>query len=130
MKTIISNDAPLPAGHYSQAIVHQDLIYVSGQMPINPKIASKHVGSIEDQTKQALRNLETILKSANSDKNHVLKVTVYISDIALWDRVNSVYAEFFEGHRPARSIVPTRELHFGYQIEIDDAISAVIKNGA
>ena len=127
MKTIISNDAPLPAGHYSQAIVHQDMVYVSGQLPINPNIAKKHVGSIEDQTKQALRNLETILKSAKSDKNHVLKVTVYISDIALWGRVNSVYAEFFEGHRPARSIVPTRELHFGYQIEID-AISAVVKN--
>ena len=129
MKTIISNDAPLPAGHYSQAIVHQDLVYVSGQLPINPKIANKHVGSIEDQTKQALHNLETILKSAKSDKNHVLKVTVYISDIALWDRVNSVYADFFEDHRPARTIVPTRELHFGYQIEID-AISAVIKQRA
>jgi len=128
MKKVMSNDAPLPAGHYSQAIVHQDLVYVSGQLPINPKIGNKHVGSIEDQTKQALRNLEAILISANSDKNHVLKVTVYISDIALWDRVNSVYAKFFEGHRPARSIVPTKELHFGYQIEID-AISAVIKNG-
>ena len=129
MKTIISNDAPLPAGHYSQAIVHQDLVYVSGQLPINPKMANKHVGSIENQTKQALDNLETILKSAKSDRNHVLKVTVYISDIALWDRVNSVYAEFFEDHRPARTIVPTRELHFGYQIEID-AISAVIKPSA
>ena len=127
MKEILSKDAPQPAGHYSQAIEHQGLVYVSGQLPINPETKEKHVGSIEEQTEQALFNLEAILNKANSDKNHVLKVTVYISDIALWDRVNSVYASFFGDHRPARAIVPTRELHFGFQIEIE-AISAVLNN--
>ena len=127
MKEVLSNDAPQPAGHYSQAIEHHGLVYISGQLPINPKSEEKYVGSIEEQTEQALFNLEAILRKANSGKNHVLKVTVYISDIALWDRVNSVYARFFGDHRPTRAIVPTRELHFGFQIEIE-AIAAVLNN--
>ena len=127
MKEILTNDAPQPAGHYSQAIVHQGLVYVSGQLPINPKSKEKHIGSIEEQTEQALATLEAILKKANSGINHVLKVTVYISDIALWDRVNTVYARFFGDHRPARTIAPTRQLHSGFQIEIE-AIAAVIKD--
>lgn len=124
MKQILSNDAPQPAGHYSQAIEHQGLVYVSGQLPVNPKSEEKFVGSIEEQTEQVLANLEAILRNANSGKNHVLKVTVYLSDIALWGRVNSVYAQFFGDHRPARVVVPTRELHFGFQIEIE-AVAAV-----
>ena len=127
MKEIISINAPSPAGHYSQAIEHMGLIYVSGQLPVNPESKEKHVGSIEEQTEQVLANLETILKNGKSDKDQVVKVTVYISDIALWDRVNSVYARFFGDHRPARVVVPTRELHFGFQIEVD-AIAAVKKD--
>lgn len=126
MKEVFTNDAPRPGGHYSQAIEHQGLVYVSGQLPIDPKSGEKHVRSIEEQTEQALSNLESILSAANSGKDHVLKVTVYISDIALWGRVNSVYARFFGNHRPARAIVPTRDLHFGFQVEIA-AVAAVIK---
>ena len=125
MKDVRTNDAPQPAGHYSQAIVHDGLVYVSGQLPIDSKREDKHVGSIEEQTEQVLRNLDAILKKANSDRDHVLKVTVYVSDIALWGRVNAVYARFFGDHRPARAVVPTRELHFGFQIEIE-AIAAVL----
>jgi 2-iminobutanoate/2-iminopropanoate deaminase len=124
MKEILSSAAPQPAGHYAQAIEHQGLVYVSGQLPVDPRSGEKRVGPIEAQTEQTLANLEAILKEANSDKEHVLKVTVYVSDIALWDRVNAVYARFFGDHRPARAIVPTRELHFGFQIEIE-AIAAV-----
>jgi len=124
MREITSSQAPQPAGHYSQAIEHQGIIYISGQLPIDPKRETKHIGTIEEQTEQALANLEAILKEANSGKNQVLKVTVYISDISLWNRVNAVYARFFGDHRPARAIVPTRELHFGFQIEIE-AIAAI-----
>ena len=125
MQIISTNKAPQPAGHYSQAIEHGGIIYVSGQLPIHPGNHSKHVGSIEDQTEQALTNLEAILRAAGSSKDRVLKVTVYISDITMWDRVNNVYSRFFGEHRPARAIVPTRELHFGFQIEID-AVAALI----
>ena len=125
MKRVVTINAPQPAGHYSQAIVHNDVIYVSGQLPIVPETGEKILGSIEKQTAQVLKNLSAILKAANSDLKRVLKTTVYVSDISLWDKVNAVYSEFFGKHRPARAVVPTRELHFGFQIEIE-AIAAVL----
>lgn len=119
MKAIETPNAPLPAGHYAQAIVHNGLVYVSGQLPVDPQTGEKRVASIEEQTSQALKNVAAILKAAGSDLDQVVKATVYISDIALWDGVNRVYAEFFGAHRPARAIVPTQALHFGFQIEIE-----------
>jgi 2-iminobutanoate/2-iminopropanoate deaminase len=119
MITISTPNAPKPAGHYSQAIVHGNTVYVSGQLPIDPKTGEKRVGSIEEQTEQALKNVSEILQAANSDLSQVLKTTVYVSDIALWNRVNAVYARFFGEHRPARAVVPTRDLHYGFQIEIE-----------
>lgn len=126
MEVISTPNAPKPAGHYSQAIVHNNLVYVSGQLPIDPKTSEKRIGSIEEQTEQVLKNLSEILKAAGSSLNQVIKTTVYISDIELWDRVNAVYARFFGEHRPARAVVPTRNLHFGFQIEIE-AIAALDK---
>ena len=127
MKTIFTLDAPKPAGHYSQAIVHDGLVYVSGQLPIDPHTGEKRTGSIEEQAKQVLKNVAAILEAAGSDVSQVLKATVYISDIGLWDRVNAVYAEFFGDHRPARAVVPTRELHYGFQVEI--AVIAALDTG-
>lgn len=123
--TIISTpDAPAPAGHYSQAIVHGDTVYISGQLPIVPGTGEKITGSIEEQTTRVLKNVEAILKAAGSQLDRVIKTTVYVSDIALWGRVNAVYSEFFGDHRPARAVVPTRELHFGFLIEME-AVAAV-----
>ena len=124
MRQVATSKAPQPAGHYSQAVIHDGLVYVSGQLPIDPASAEKRVGTIEEQTEQALQNVAAILEAAGCDRNDVLKCTVYVSDISLWSRVNAVYAGFFEDHRPARAVVPTRELHFGFQIEID-AIAAL-----
>ena len=124
MQKIHTDAAPIPAGHYSQAIVHNGVVYVSGQLPIDVYARERHVGSIEEQTEQTLKNVSEILKAAGSDLSKVLKVTVYISDIQLWSRVNKVYSDFWGEHRPARVVVPTRELHYGYQIEID-AIAVV-----
>lgn len=126
MKEISTQNAPKPAGHYSQAIVHNNIVYVSGQLPIDPKTGEKRIGSIEEQTEQALKNLSEILKAAGSNLDQVIKTTVYVSDIELWARVNAVYSRFFGEHRPARAVVPTRNLHFGFQIEIE-AIAAVSK---
>jgi len=124
LKAISTSGAPAPAGHYSQAIVHDGLVFVSGQLPIDPLTGEKRIDSIEEQTRQALKNVEAILVAANSSLENVLKVTVYVSDIKLWGRVNKVYSEFFGEHHPARAVVPTRDLHFGFQIEVD-AIAAV-----
>jgi len=99
---------------------------VSGQLPVEPKSGEKKTGPIEEQAEQALRNLAEILKAAGSDVTRVLKVTVYLADISLWERLNAVYARFFGEHRPARSVVPTPNLHFGFLVEID-AIAAVKK---
>jgi len=119
MKEIFTPKAPKPAGHYSQAIVHDNVVYVSGQLPIEPITGEKRLGSIEEQTEQVLKNLAEIIKTAGSDINKVIKTTVYISDIQLWDRVNNVYSKFFGQHRPARAVVPTKNLHHGFNIEIE-----------
>ena len=124
MREVSTPNAPPPAGHYAQAIVHDGVVYVAGQLPIDPETGEKRVGCIEEQAEQALENVAAILEAAGSGLDRVLKTTVYVSDIALWGRVNVVYARVFGDHRPARAVVPTRELHHGFQIEIE-AIAAV-----
>jgi 2-iminobutanoate/2-iminopropanoate deaminase len=119
MQSIHTSRAPAPAGHYAQAVVSNGLVFVSGQLPVDPAGDGHHPGTIEEQTRQALDNLEAVLREADSEPGLVLKTTVYVSDIELWDRVNQIYAEFFGSHRPARAVVPTRELHYGYQVEIE-----------
>ena len=124
MDIIFTPEAPKPGGHYSQAIVHKDLIFVAGQLPIDPDTGEKILGSIEEQTERVLKNTKAILEAAGSGINNLLKVTVYVSDIGQWDRVDTVYTEFMGEHRPARAVVPTRELHYGFGVEMD-AVAAV-----
>ena len=119
-----TQDAPAPAGHYSQAVVYNGLVFVAGQLAVDPRTGEKRLGSIEEQTEQALKNVGEILKAAGSDLSRVLKMTVYISDIGLWGRVNETYARVLGEHRPARAVIPTGELHHGFLIEID-AVAAV-----
>ena len=124
MRMISTPDAPPPAGHYSQAVVYGDMVYVSGQLAVNLATGEKGVGSIEEQTRLTLQNIEQILLSAGSDLNHVIKTTAYVSDVELWGGVNQAYAEVFGDHRPARAVVPSRELHYGCLVEIE-AIAAL-----
>jgi 2-iminobutanoate/2-iminopropanoate deaminase len=124
MQIVNTPNAPRPAGHYSQATVHGGLVYVSGQLPIRPGSGEKVTGQIEEQARQALENVAAVLEAAGSRKDLVLKATVYVSDIALWPRFNAVYAEFFGEHRPARAVVPTRELHYGLLVEVE-AVAAL-----
>ncbi|MGQ9619025.1 MAG: RidA family protein [Candidatus Aminicenantia bacterium] len=119
LKKVFTESAPKPKGHYSQGIIFGNLLFISGQLPINPKTGERVKGTIEEQTIQVLENIKEILHSAGTRIYHVLKTTVYLSDMELWDRVNRVYSEFFGEHRPARSVVPTKELHYGFQIEIE-----------
>ncbi|MFN0087125.1 MAG: RidA family protein [Blastocatellia bacterium] len=124
IKSVLTANAPAPAGHYSQAVVHNGLVYVAGQLPIDPATGEKKTGPIEEQAEQVLRNLRAILRAAGTDLHRVLKMTVYISDITLWGKVNEVYARMLGEHRPARAVVPVKELHYGFQIEIE-AIAAL-----
>lgn len=124
MHPISTDSAPPPAGHYSQAMIHGGLIYVSGQLPIDPATGSPRVGSIEEQTQLAIGNLASILEAAGSGLSQVIKTTVYVSNVDLWGRVNTTYEKCFGEHRPARAVVPTRDLHFGCQVEIE-AVAAI-----
>ena len=86
------------------------------------------MGSIEEQTEQALNNVHEIVKAAGSDWGQVLKMTVYIADISLWEAVNKVYMRILGDHRPARAVIPTGPLHYGFLIEIE-AVAAVSDSG-
>ena len=124
MRKIQLDDAPSPKGHYSPAVVHNGLIFVSGQLPRDAVSGEVETGAIEAQTELALRNVEQILLAAGSDLNHVLQMTIYVSEMELWDKVNEVYARILGEHKPARAIVPVKDLHFDTKIEIQ-AIAAI-----
>jgi len=125
MKAILTEGAPNPVGHYSQAIVHNGLVYVSGQIAIDPATGEKNLGSVESQTELILKNIGNILRAAGSDLNLLIKTTAYIEDMELWGAVNGIYAKVLGDHRPARAIIPSKGLHHGFLIEID-AIAATI----
>jgi 2-iminobutanoate/2-iminopropanoate deaminase len=124
IKTVLTPNAPAPGGHYSQAVVYNGLVFVSGQLSIDPRTGEKKLGSIEEQTEQVLKNVGEILKAAGSDLSRVLKMTVYVSDIGLWEAVNEVYARVLGESRPARAVIPTGRLHYGFLIEIDAVAAA------
>jgi 2-iminobutanoate/2-iminopropanoate deaminase len=119
IKKILTTDAPVPAGHYSQAVVCNNMVFISGQLPIVPSTGEKLTGSIEEQTLQVLKNINAITEASGSNISKIVKVTVYISDIELWGGVNKIYSAFFGDHKPARAIVPVKDLHYGCKIEMD-----------
>ncbi len=124
VKKIQPPDQSQPKGHYSPGIENNGLIYVSGQLPMSLDTREPFTGDIETQTELALRNVEAVLLAGGSDLDHVIQMTIYVSDMELWSRVNDAYARMMGEHRPARAIVPVKNLHFGTQIEIQ-AIAAV-----
>lgn len=124
MHAISTPNAPKPGGHYAQAIVHGGLVYVSGQLPIVPDPTKPRPEGFEDQARQVIRNVIAILEAAGSDAGCLVRVTVYIADIAHWPAFNEVYATMLGAHRPARTVVPVPELHHGYLVEMD-AVAAL-----
>lgn len=124
MRKVQPENQPTPKGHYSPGIEHNGLIYVSGQLPMDLVTREPFAGPIEEQTELALKNVEVVLRTAGSDLRHVLQMTIYVSDIELWGKVNETYARIMGDHRPARAIVPVKDLHFDTKIEIQ-AIAAV-----
>ena len=123
IKRINTQNAPQPAGHYSQATVYNGLVFVAGQLAIDPATGEKKLGSIEEQTEQALSNVYAILKAAGSDWDRVVKMNISVADIDLWEAVNKVYSRILGDNRPARAVIPCGKLHHGFLIEIE-AIAA------
>jgi len=118
MKIIENELMPPPAkGHYSHCVEHNGILYLSGQLPL---LADGTVpDGMEAQTLLTLQKVEKILQAAGSNKAQILRMTVYITDIAYWAQVNAVYADFFGSHKPARCIIPCGKLNYGALIEID-----------
>lgn len=113
-------DAPAPVGPYSQAIRAGDVVYASGQIPLDPATGEKVEGEIEDEARQVLANLKAVLEAAGSGMDRVVKATVYLTDLSLFPRVNAVYAEAFDADpAPARVTVGVAALPLGAQVEID-----------
>lgn len=124
MEKVSTNNAPTPAGHYSQAIVYNGLIFVSGQLAVEPKTGAPVTDSIELQTEQCLRNIEAVLLAAGSDLNHLLKITIYVSDEQFWGAVNETVGRILGEHKPARAIIPVGKFRGDFLVEIE-AVGAV-----
>lgn len=121
MKELVLKNAKKINAHYSPAVMTTDekTIYVSGQLPIDPVTRNMCTGDIREQTREALKNVETIIAQAGARKDNIIRTTVYIDSIDNWDVVNDVYAEFFGNRKPSRTIVCVKEIHFGLKVEID-----------
>ena len=120
IREIVAPDAPPPGGHYSQATSWNGLVFVSGQLPVLK--AGDHSlakASFEEQARCAFGNMLAVLDAAGARPEDVLKVTVYIAEMADWPACDAIFAELFGDARPARAIVPTQLLHYGYRIEVD-----------
>ena len=111
--------APEAVGAYSQAIVVGDLVFVSGQIPLDPSTGHMVEGGIRERTHRVLQNLEAVLVAAGSSLHHVVKATVYLTDMADFPAMNEVYATYFSAPMPARSTVQAAALPRNSQIEID-----------
>lgn len=119
MKVINTKSAPSAIGPYSQAIQVGNLVYTSGQIPIDPSTGSFVEGGIKEQTRQSLSNVQSILKEAGLTMNDVIKTTVFLADMNDFAEMNSVYAEFFSNPYPARSAVAVKTLPKGALVEIE-----------
>lgn len=111
-------------GHYTPGVVHNGTLYVSGQLSINPVTGLRPEGGIKAEALQALKNLDLVLGSAGVSREQVLSCRIYIPDVAYWGEVNEVYSKFFDGHKPARIVIPTGPLYAGCLVEIE-AIAAI-----
>jgi len=118
-ESILSDKAPIPLGQYSQAIAAEDFIFLSGQIGINPSTGRLVVGGIKEETARCLNNLQAILAKTGLTMDHVVKTTIFVTDLGLLKEVNEVYSEIFSKHPPARTTVGVNALPLGAKVEIE-----------
>jgi len=121
MKKIINtNKAPLPVGPYNQAVMVKNTLYISGQVALNPNNNELIQGSIDEESHQIMKNIESILKEAGLDFKNVVRSKIYLTDMSNFSKVNEVYGSYFEkGHEPARTTIEVSGLPLGVDVEID-----------
>ena len=118
MKTVATNNAPGAIGPYSQAIFTGNLVFTSGQIPINATTGNVEAVTVEDQTRQVCENLKAVLEAAGSSLEKAVKTTCFLADIADFAAFNGVYGEYFTG-KPARSCVAVKDLPKGVKCEVE-----------
>jgi len=121
MKSVVINTkiAPEAIGPYSQAIVHNGVAYLSGQIPLDPETGQMIVGDIAEQTIRVLENLGAVLTASGSSFDKVLKTTVYLADMNEFAKMNEIYAKYFTNQQPARATVQAARLPRDARVEID-----------
>ncbi len=119
MTPIFSDNAPAAVGPFCHAMKSNGMLYLSGQLPINPETSKFVSDDVEEQTKQSLANIKTILSEVGCTPNNVVKTTVFIKDMNDFAKVNAIYAEFFGDHKPARSCVEVARLPMDAKVEIE-----------
>lgn len=117
-KIINTSAAPSPIGPYSQAVQVGNILFVSGQIAINPATGSMETEDIIGETHQAMHNIKAILAEAQMDFNNVIKTTIFLSDMSLFTSVNEVYGKYFHGDFPARETVAVKDLPKNAHVEI------------
>ncbi|MBA4140524.1 MAG: RidA family protein [Segetibacter sp.] len=117
-RVINTTKAPAPIGPYNQAIVSANMLYISGQIPINPETNELVISDVATETHQSMRNIAAILEEAGINFNHVVKTTIFLSDMSLFAQVNEVYGSYFSGDYPARETVAVKGLPKGTNVEI------------
>ena len=118
-KHVISADAPKPIGPYSQGVAAGGFLFLSGQIPLDPRTNELVAGGIEEQTEQVLKNLLAVLKEAKMGAENVVKTTVFLADLKDFAKMNDVYARFLGKEPPARSTIQAAALPRGVKVEID-----------
>jgi 2-iminobutanoate/2-iminopropanoate deaminase len=118
-----TDKAPTPKGPYSQAVIHNGLLYVSGQIPVDSVSGSLVRGTIEEETETVINNLKIIIEEAGAGLKDVLKVTCYLADMEDFSRFNEVYKKYFQDDPPARSTIQAGKLPLDVQIEIDAIVA-------
>ena len=119
VETFAPDDMARPGGHYSHATRFGELLFTAGQLGIRPDGSHTAALGFEDQARQALENMIGAVRAGGGDPATILKVTAYIVGVENWPRFNAIYAEVMGEHRPARTVVPVPELHYGYLVEVD-----------
>ncbi|MDC0365709.1 RidA family protein [Gammaproteobacteria bacterium] len=125
-KPIFTSKAPAAIGPYSQAVQWGDVVFISGQIPLNPENGQLNNATFEDETNQVLDNLEAICQEAGGTLDHILKLTIYLTDLSKFDVVNSIMASRFSEPFPARATVEISKLPKEVSIEIDAILSITI----
>jgi 2-iminobutanoate/2-iminopropanoate deaminase len=119
MTFIETDKAPLPGGHYSQAVAANGFVFVSGILPFAPGGGKDMPAGMEAQLEQVFANLRQVLQAAGSGLDKLVNVQVFIPDVALWPAVNAIFVQQLGSHKPARTVVPCGALHYGALVELN-----------